>query len=385
LQKTNRPGESAMEIKEVAAFINAMIEEGPPGTSGAVVNCMKRLPENIKNILLKAVYEKQPEADNYETENKAEIMSGDQIMNQVWPEPRWAIDKLLPVGLAIIAGAPKIGKSWFGLQLAHEVARGGRILGFEALQGKVFYAALEDLPRRLKDRMIKQRWEQGLPAEFLTLDSYAEVIGDLAGEGCQKLTEMIEERDYRLVIIDTLSRAIGAGDQNEVEEMTNLLKPLQAAAHRQNSVIVMIDHHNKAGGFGRDQPDAIGDILGSTAKGAVADTVIGMYRERNKAGARFALTGRDVEETLMDIRFNAYQGIWEIDGGERGLTQQQLEVLNVMEDLKGPEGVAEIAVRVGRNRGSVHKQLAELESMQKIQRVMNKWEVIRYTSQGGGG
>jgi hypothetical protein len=45
----------------------------------------------------------------------------------------------------------------------------------------------------------------------------------------------------------------------------------------------LIDHHRNSGGF---NPDAIGDILGSTAKGAMADTVIGLYKERGKSGAR---------------------------------------------------------------------------------------------------
>ena len=45
------------------------------------------------------------------------------------PEPRFAVDGLLPEGLTFMAGAPKLGKWWLCLGLAIAVASGGRALG----------------------------------------------------------------------------------------------------------------------------------------------------------------------------------------------------------------------------------------------------------------
>ena len=97
------------------------------------------------------------------------LLTADEILTADWPEPVWAIPKLLPSGLTILAGKPKLGKSWLALQVAQAVAAGGVALGERVQAGPILYLALEDPPRRLRDRMTKQRWPRGLPADFLCL------------------------------------------------------------------------------------------------------------------------------------------------------------------------------------------------------------------------
>jgi RecA-family ATPase len=70
------------------------------------------------------------------------------------PQPKWAIEGLLPEGLAFFAGAPKLGKSWFALGLGIAVASGGYALGkIPVDEGEILYLALEDNPRRLQSRL----------------------------------------------------------------------------------------------------------------------------------------------------------------------------------------------------------------------------------------
>ena len=45
------------------------------------------------------------------------------------PPPRWAVPDLLPEGLTLLAGAPKLGKSWLSLNLSVAIASGGVALG----------------------------------------------------------------------------------------------------------------------------------------------------------------------------------------------------------------------------------------------------------------
>ena len=54
------------------------------------------------------------------------------------------IDGLLYSGAYILAGAPKIGKSFLVAQLAYHVSTGQRLWGYEVHQGTVLYLALED-------------------------------------------------------------------------------------------------------------------------------------------------------------------------------------------------------------------------------------------------
>ena len=64
------------------------------------------------------------------------------------------IDGLLYSGAYILAGAPKIGKSFLVAQLAYHVSTGQRLWGYEVHQGTVLYLALEDDFQRIQSRMF---------------------------------------------------------------------------------------------------------------------------------------------------------------------------------------------------------------------------------------
>jgi hypothetical protein len=305
--------------------------------------------------LLRAKIEREFELDPIQP--PLQLLTAHDILTTDWPERVWAIPNLLPVGLAILAGRPKVGKSWLALQIALAVASGGYALGQPVEQGPVLYLALEDPPRRLKERMLKQGWNSGLPADFLCLGDFEKQIGDLCNGGGERLARQIESEGYRFVAIDTLSRSV-SGDQNDVAVMTRALAPIQATAHDHNCPVMMPDHHRKITGAG---PDAITDILGSTAKGAMADTIWGLYRERGKVGAKLLITGRDVEEQTLALSWDREIRCWQSEGDadELELTECRQEILDALEDL-GKVGVLDIADAVGRGKGAVCKDLADL-------------------------
>ena len=152
------------------------------------------------------------------------VHSSDQILTTEFPEPVWAVPGILPVGLTLLAGAPKVGKSWLALQFAQAVASGGEVFGQHVEKGAVLYMALEDSGRRLQERMRKQNWTLGLRADFLILGEYKNQIGDIRTGGGQRLAHAIQTKEYRFVVIDTLSRAI-PGEQDDVAVMTAALAP----------------------------------------------------------------------------------------------------------------------------------------------------------------
>jgi hypothetical protein len=300
------------------------------------------------------------------------LLTADDILHKEWPEPVWAIPDILPVGLGILAGPPKIGKSWMGLQIAKEVTTGGNVFGREVDKGAILYLALEDPPRRLKERMKLQKWTGTSGAHFLPLGGFMEQIGDLRNGGSGRLAEQIDLVGYRLVVVDTFSRAIH-GKQKEVEDMTAWLTPLQEMAHNKNCAILLIDHHKKGTSF---EPDVIADILGSTAKGAMADTVLGLYRERNKSEAELRVTGREVEEHTLSIRIDWLHGCWRMDSSKMEATPNQADVLDVLEEIS-PAKVTDIAEAIDRNKGAVYKDLTELEKNGKVQKGEDKlWRIV---------
>jgi hypothetical protein len=287
------------------------------------------------------------------------LLTAYDILTTEWPEPIWAVPDVLPVGLSILAGKPKIGKSWLAMQVALAVGIGGVALGKRAKRGPVLYLALEDPPRRLSERMIQMRWpiDPDLPVEFMAMGRFVDEVGNLRNGGGERLARQIEYRSYRLVVIDTLSRSVG-GDQNDATDMTVALTPLQEMAHEHNCAVMLIDHHRK--GFGTD-PDAVGDILGSVAKGAMVDTAWGLYHESGKAGAKLAIVGRDVIGQTMALTFDPLTGCWQCEGDadELELTENRRNIIDAVRDL-GSSTCAEVTEAVDRNKGSVYRDLQDL-------------------------
>ena len=305
--------------------------------------------------------------EGFEEDSKPDIgtlpglLTSDYLLSTTFPEPVWVIPGLLPAGLSFLAGAPKVGKSWLALQIAKVKASGGTIMNKQVEPGSVLYLALEDNPIRLQKRMIRQSWPPNLKVHFMDLRSYLAIFADLRG-GSSVLGTYMEAEKYSLVVIDTLSRAC-SGDQNDVAEMTQALSPIQALAHNYNCAILVIDHHHKISG---DTPDAIADILGSTAKGGVADTILGLYRKRGQEFATLNITGRDVEETQLRLKLDKQTGCWLIGDEGDALSFQEKELLAALEQLGGEGRNVDIANAVNRKAGPVHKQLVELSEKGKV-------------------
>jgi RecA-family ATPase len=308
-------------------------------------------PSKLRDLLSNA-------ATTFERRNQAhefKPLTADEILNQEWPEPVWAVPGILPVGLTILAGKPKVGKSWLALQIAQAVAAGGIALGQQVSKGRVLYLALEDPPRRIKDRMQKQHWQSGLEAEFMVMGTYLSELGNLTNGGGRRIASLMKERLYRVVVIDTLSRSV-RGDQCSPEEMTAALEPIQQIAHEYNCAVTLIDHHRKSVS---KNPDAILDILGSTAKGAVLDTAMGLYREGGKSGAKLQITGRDIEERTLPLIFDRQTGCWQIDEQNAGHTERQQEILDCLKEV-GALGGAEIARTIAQDRANTYRRLQDL-------------------------
>jgi hypothetical protein len=301
------------------------------------------------------------------------LLTADDILTTDWPEPVWAIPDMLPVGLAILAGKPKAGKSWLALQVAQAVGAGGMALGRQVERGPVLYLALEDPPRRLRERMLKQRWRPGLPVEFMPMGRFVDEVGDLRNGGGQRLAQQIQARRYRLVVIDTLSRSV-QGDQNDVADMTVALGPLQEMAHEYSCAVILVDHHRKGSGF---DPDAISDILGSTAKGAMTDTAWGLYRESGKANAKLAIIGRDVEAQTLALAFDGLTGCWQCEGDadELEITENRQAILDVVQGM-GMATLGDVVGAVERNKGSVYRDLQDLANAGLIVKNGHGYEAV---------
>ena len=126
----------------------------------------------------------------------------DELMDNVFEGKSAVIENLLYTGAYILAGAPKIGKSFLVAQIAHHVSTGQDLWGYKVHQGTVLYLALEDDESRLQRRMFRMFGVEGTSS--LHFATNAKIIGGGLDEQLEKFVR--EHSDTRLIIVDTLQK-----------------------------------------------------------------------------------------------------------------------------------------------------------------------------------
>jgi len=161
-------------------------------------------------------------------EQLTQLMAGDEaaprksfkikeLLTANYPPVKFIIPGLLPVGLSILAGRPKEGKSWLALQIALAAYLGGTVLGQAVPRLKVLFLGLEDTEHRLSDR-LKKLLDGMFGGQIPELQEYGDVDinidwSPLSEQGLADLHDAMDRVGYDLVIIDTFSRILGRGDQ----------------------------------------------------------------------------------------------------------------------------------------------------------------------------
>lgn len=297
-----------------------------------------------------------------------------ELLSTDFPEPRWAVPDVIPVGLSFLAGRPKLGKSWLALQVAHAVGTGGKALDRDVEKGKVLFLALEDSPRRLKGRMKIQ----GVPSTAAI--TFETSWNGFTEGGLVDLQAEIERDGYTLIVIDTLSRALGRADQSDLAEMTVILGNLQHLAQVYDLAILLIDHHRKPSGM---ITNPIDDILGTTAKAAVADAALGLFREQGKHGASLKVTGRDLEEQELALEWDNQLCCWQLLGDAGTVRKDTLkaDILTAIQDLEEMGEIpatTRIAQHLSKDKGNVSRILAELVQAGQVVKGKKEGRLVPY-------
>ena len=119
------------------------------------------------------------------------------------------IDGLLYAGAYILAGAPKIGKSFLVAQIAYHVSTGEALWGCEVHPGTVLYLALEDDFQRIQSRMFMMYGVND--TDRLHFATAAGKIGNGLDEQLENFVR--EHPNTRLIIIDTMQKIREVGGE----------------------------------------------------------------------------------------------------------------------------------------------------------------------------
>jgi hypothetical protein len=226
-----------------------------------------------------------------------------ELDQQTFPELWWGVPGFIPEGLTLLVAAPKVGKSYLTMNLAVAIVAGAKILGsIEGERGEVLVIPLDDpSDRRMQTRTreiaeaLELKPTDGLYLEF-DWPTLAEGGGELLDEW------LSDHPNCRMVIIDTLSRLRDAetrrsADPGKVDEQAMAEFKKLADKHR---VAIVGTHHDRK----NDADDFLDMVSGNKKLTGGADTIIYVKRKRNQPGASAHVTGRDIEEQELHLRFD---------------------------------------------------------------------------------
>ena len=258
----------------------------------------------------------------------------DELMEQVFQGKAAVVENLLYTGAYILAGAPKIGKSFLVAQIAYHISSGRPLWGYQVRQGTVLYLALEDDEGRLQRRMYRMFGVEG--ASSLYFATNAKLIG--SGLDGQLENFVQEHRDTRLIVIDTLQKVRETvNDSYSYSSDYDVIGKLKQFADK-HGVCVLIVHHT------RKQPagDSFEMISGTTGLLGCADGALLMQKEKRTDGkATLDIVGRDQPDQRLYLAKDQEHLVWELERAENELWKQPpdpvLEAVSKMVSAENPD------------------------------------------------
>lgn len=132
---------------------------------------------------------------------KLNTINCEEIMTEPLKPIEFVVDNLISQGLFILAGAPKVGKSWLALDICLRVAKGESVLNAVTSQGTALYLCLEDSRIRIQNRLYEMT--DG-PTEHLHFALIANSIGNGLEEQIENFIS--DHLDTKIIFIDTLQK-----------------------------------------------------------------------------------------------------------------------------------------------------------------------------------
>ena len=173
--------------------------------------------------------------------NRLKTVSMTELYSQVYVSRPPIIGGLLYTGTYILAGAPKLGKSFLMAQLAYYVSTGTDMWGFPVQKGAVLYLALEDDYGRLQKRLYKMFGVE--TAENLHFGIEAPSLGDGLMDMLEGFVE--DHPDTRLIIVDTLQKVRGNGDGHTYSSDYQDICQLKRFTDSRDLCLMIVHHTRK--------------------------------------------------------------------------------------------------------------------------------------------
>jgi hypothetical protein len=189
------------------------------------------------------------------------------------PEPEWLIEDILPRGgLGILYGQPAAGKSFLALDWGNCVAAGQEWFEHDVKAGDVIYIYAEGMTN-LKLRL--KAWRKVHNRKLERLRFLPQSLNMLNENDVGAFIREIQEHNCKpnLIIVDTLARCFGDGDENAAQHMNAFVAGTDAFRQAFPSTTVLVVHHT-----GKDPKKG---LRGNSALLGAADSVVSLSNKND--------------------------------------------------------------------------------------------------------
>jgi hypothetical protein len=256
---------------------------------------------------------------------------------------RYVLDRFISEGMTLLVGRPKVGKSWWVLDLCLACSAGQSAFGtLEALHGDVLYLALEDSKRRLQRRLDKLlptfRGEWPNKLKLVPMGGWRRAdqggLEDIEA-WCKSVPKPV------LVVVDTLERIRkpANGKSPLYSADYEAITGLQKIAIKYGIAIVVLHHDRKS-----DADDAFDTVSGTLGLTGAADTILIIKRRSN--GVTLYARGRDIEESETAMQFDKETCRWTLLGpaSEVHRSSERARVIGALGAAAEPLSIREIMI-----------------------------------------
>jgi RecA-family ATPase len=281
---------------------------------------------------------------------QTQCVTAADLQRKTFPPVSYVVPDLIPEGLSLLAGKPKIGKSWLALDVCLAAASDRCCLGDRKPEhGDVLYCALEDNPRRLQRRIDKLAGT--FTAKWPSRLTLATAWQRLNKGGVDDIREWIESVSApRLVVLDTLAGVKPIRTTSGYVEDYESLAALHRLAN-DKAVAVLVLHHTRK----MEADDPIDTVSGTLGLAGCADTILVLARTSN--GTTLYIRGRDIEEAEHAVAFDRASCKWTILG-EAADVRRSAERGRILVTLENGElALQDLVAATGMKSDNVRKLL----------------------------
>lgn len=268
------------------------------------------------------------------TKKHLETVNAETLLDMRIEPIRFCVDTLIPQGVSLFGGAPKVGKSWLMLDLCIHVAAGLPMWNLEIVPGTVLYLCLEDTLSRIQDRLNKIT---DASVEKLYLAPSACNVADGL---CQQIQDFQSEHpDLTLVVIDTFQLIRSPVMDSTYGTDYAEIRCIKAMADSLGISVLLVHHLRK-----QKDGDPFNNLSGTTGlTGAVDASFVLEKGKRSNDTATLFCTGRDILYREMELRFSEKNCVWELvsdsmEAPEKLLPKELEALVRLMMEQKEYQG-----------------------------------------------